>query len=125
MTKAILGAFVTAIVLKLFFFDFMVAEGHSMEPAIHDGSVLVVNKLQYGLRFPGQSEYLVRWAAPRPGEVVIFYAPSGGVAVKRIAALSEKGTLMVQGDNSLLSYDSRSYGPVPLDSTIGRVLGVR
>ena len=123
MTKAILGAFAAALVIKLFMFDFVVAEGNSMEPVIHSGSVLVINRLQYGLRFPGQPGYLVRWASPQQGDLVVFYAPSGDIAVKRCATPVKEGEFMAQGDNKSLSYDSRSYGPVSADATIGKVLG--
>jgi signal peptidase I len=125
MTKAVLGAFAAALVIKLFFFDFIIAEGNSMEPAIHSGSVLVVNRLQYGLRFPGQAGYLIRWASPQQGELVVFYTPSGDIAVKRCGDLPNKGEFMAHGDNRLQSYDSRSYGPVSTDATIGKVLGKR
>jgi signal peptidase I len=125
MAKAVLWAFLAAILIKLFLFDFIIAEGNSMEPAIRSGSVLVVNRMQYGLRFPGQQGYLVRWASPRQGEVVVFYAPSGSIAVKRCSSPEETGVFMARGDNSLKSYDSRSYGPVSADATIGKVLGRR
>jgi len=94
-----------------------------MEPTIRSGSVLVVNRMQYGLRFPGRQGYLVRWAVPKQGEIVVFYAPSGSIAVKRCNSPEETGEFMAQGDNSLRSYDSRSYGPVSADATIGKVLG--
>ena len=123
MARAILWAFLAAIIIKLFLVDFIIAEGNSMEPAIHSGSVLVINRMQYGLRFPGQEGYLVRWAQPRQGEVVVFYAPSGNIAVKRCGGADQTGVFMAQGDNSLRSYDSRSYGPVSADATIGKVLG--
>jgi signal peptidase I len=123
MTKAVLGAFAAALVIKLFLFDFVPAEGNSMEPVIHSGSVLVVNRLQYGLRFPGQREYLVRWSMPRQGDLVVFYSPLGGIAVKRCNNSTGESAFMAQGDNSLQSYDSRSYGPVSADATIGKVLG--
>jgi signal peptidase I len=123
MTKAVLGAFAVAIIIKLFIFDFIVAEGNSMEPAIHSGSVLIVNRLQYGLRFPWQQGYLVRWAAPRQGDLVVFYSPLGGIVVKRCGAVTGNGEFIAQGDNSLQSYDSRSYGAVSADSTIGKVMG--
>jgi signal peptidase I len=125
MTKAILGALAAALFIKLFLFDFIIAEGNSMEPAIHSGSVLVVNRLQYGFRLPGQSGYLLRWAAPKEGELVVFYAPSGEIAVKRCAGFAGKDEFMAEGDNSLQSYDSRSYGPVSADAAIGKVLGKR
>ena len=123
MTKAALLALITAVILKLFLFDFIIAEGNSMEPVIKSGAVLVINRLQYGLRFPGQRGYLVRWALPKAGEVVVFYTPQGELAVKRCAALTGGGDFLAEGDNSLQSYDSRSYGPVSGDSTIGKVLG--
>jgi len=125
MTKAILGAFAAALLIKLFLFDFIIVEGSSMEPALRSGSLLVVNRLQYGLRFPGQPGYIVRWAAPKEGELVVFYAPSGEIAVKRCGGLIGEGQFMAQGDNSLQSYDSRSYGPVSADAAIGKVLGKR
>ena len=125
MAKAVFLALAAAVIIKLFLFDFIIADGISMEPAIRSGTVLIVNRLQYGLRFPGQTGYLVRWAKPRQGEVVVFYTPSGGIAVKRCGSLTEKGEFMAEGDNSLQSYDSRSYGPVSADNTIGRVLGIK
>ena len=125
MAKAVFSALAAAVIIKLFLFDFIIADGISMEPSIRSGSVLVVNRLQYGLRFPGRSGYLVRWSAPKEGDVVVFYAPSGNIAVKRCRSLTEKGKFMAQGDNSLQSYDSRSYGPVSADNTIGKVLGIR
>jgi len=123
MGKAVLWAFLTAILIKMFLLDFIIAEGNSMEPAIRSGSVLVVNRMQYGLRLPGRQGYLVRWAAPKQGEVVVFYTPSGNIAVKRCDSLEQTGVFMARGDNSLKSYDSRSYGPVSADATIGKVLG--
>ena len=125
MAKPVLWAFVAAVILKLFLVDFIIAEGNSMEPAIPSGKVLVVNRLQYGFRLPGQSGYLLRWGKPREGDVVVFYAPSGSLAVKRCGVPVRDGEFMAQGDNSLHSYDSRSYGPVSTDSTIGKVLGIK
>jgi signal peptidase I len=123
MARAVLWAFLAAILIKLFLLDFIIAEVDSMEPAIRSGTVLVINRMQYGLRFPGQRGYLIRWAAPKQGEVVVFYAPTGNIAVKRCDGAEQSGVFMAQGDNSLRSYDSRSYGPVSADATIGKVLG--
>jgi signal peptidase I len=123
MAKAVLWAFLAAVLIKLFLVDFIIAEGDSMEPAIHSGSVLVINRMQCGLRFPGQQGYLVRRAEPKEGEVVVFYAPSGNIAVKRCGSQERAGVFMARGDNSPRSYDSRSYGPVSTDATIGKVLG--
>ena len=122
--KAVLGAFALALLMKLFLFDFVIAEGYSMTPAIPPGKILLVCKLVYGFRFPGSSKYLVRWANPKPDDIVVFYTPPGEVAVKRCVEFSGED-FFAAGDNSLQSYDSRSYGPVPVDNIIGKVLGIK
>jgi len=66
---------------------------------------------------------LFRWAQPKVGEVVVFYTPSGEMAVKRCTIAEENGLFFAEGDNSLASYDSRAYGPVLADKIIGKVLG--
>jgi signal peptidase I len=121
-TKPVILAIIAALVLKLFFFDFIIAQGHSMEPAIKDGSVLVVSRVAYGLQLP-TNRYLFRWGKPKIGEVVVFYTPSGEIAVKRCTIVEKDGLFYAEGDNSLASYDSRSYGFVLADKIIGKVLG--
>jgi len=125
MGKAIFAALVAAALAKLFVFDVVVADGNSMEPTIRSGDVLFVNRMSYGLRLPGRAGYVVRWADPADGDVVVFPVPSGGIAVKRSVGACEDGGFMAMGDNPRLSYDSRSFGPVSADSVIGRVMGVR
>jgi len=120
--KAVILALFTAFLIKIFFFDFMIAQGSSMEPAIKSGKVLVISRLRYGFRFPLMQRYLFRWSKPKIGEIVVFYTPSGELAVKRCIALDEGG-FIAQGDNQNVSYDSRSYGSVPIDNIIGKVLG--
>ena len=122
---ALVAALVVAMGMKLFVFDFMVAEGSSMNPAIQPGTVLVISRLRYGFRLPGSRSYLVRWAMPAPGELVVFYTPEGAVAVKRCAGVVEGEKFIALGDNGAQSFDSRSYGPVPVDSIIGKVLGIK
>ncbi|MDR2795155.1 MAG: signal peptidase I [Spirochaetaceae bacterium] len=125
ITFAILSALGAALILKLVFFDFMVAEGESMSPAINDGRVLIVNRLAYGFRPPLHKSYLWRWALPDRGNIVVFYTPLGDLAVKRCAAVLGGEHFLALGDNSLESYDSRAYGPVPLDNILGRVVGIK
>jgi signal peptidase I len=122
--RAILWAFCIAVFMKLFLFDFMIAEGHSMVPSIQPGTVLVVNKIAYGLRLPWGQRYLVRWSLPKAGDVVIFYTPQGEIAVKRCAEIMDGTMFIALGDYRLQSYDSRAYGPIPLGNIIGKVLGI-
>ena len=121
--KAFVFALITAVVLKLVLFDFIIAQGQSMEPVIGNGDVLVISRLRYGIRLPWRQKYVIRWAQPKVGEVVIFYTPTGELAVKRCTALTERDSFYAEGDNSNASYDSRSYGAVPVDNIIGKVLG--
>lgn len=123
--KAILLAFLAALFIKIFILDFVVAEGYSMQPAIQPGRILLVCRVFYGLRLPGAETYAVQWRTPRPGDVVVFRTPAGEIAVKRLAESLPGGMFFALGDNTLHSYDSRNYGPVPKYNIIGRVLGVR
>jgi signal peptidase I len=122
---AIAAAFAAAMVMKLFFFDFMIAEGRSMLPAVKPGTILVISRIAYGFRPPWSAGYLLRWSLPKAGEVVVFATPRGDIAVKRCVRVIGGGSFFALGDNSLDSYDSRSYGPVPVDHIIGKVLGVK
>ena len=150
---AVLAAFLAAIIAKCLLFDFVIVNGRSMLPAIRPGRVLLVNRLAYGLRLPGTDTYLVRWRLPREGDVVIFITPEGSTAVKRCGVVALKDgavigatpplvatplpmampseraspawTFFARGDNDLESYDSRSYGPVPADRIVGKVVGIK
>ena len=123
--KAIIGAFIAALLMKLFLLDFMIAEGHSMVPAIKPGKILLVCKVFYGIRMPGSGAYLVHWGIPGKGDVVIFYTPLGEIAVKRCGEVFPGNVFYAIGDNYDQSYDSRHYGLVPIDNIIGKVLGIK
>jgi len=123
--KAILGAFIAALVIKFFFLDIMIAEGHSMVPVIKPGAILLICKVYYGMKLPGSGAYLARWAMPKAGDVVVFYTPLGEIAVKRCGEILEGNEFFALGDNGPLSYDSRNYGPVPFNHIIGKVLGIK
>jgi len=118
---SILAAFLVFLLLRLFCFDFIITEGNSMLPSIKSGTILVVNKLSYGLKLPFDGRYLIRWGAPKKGEILVFWTPKGVIAVKRCSR-SEAGKWLALGDNAVNSYDSRSYGPLSLDSIIGKAM---
>jgi len=123
--KPVLLAVLTAVILKMFVFDFIISQGHSMEPAFTDGAVLIISRLRYGLRVPWRKErrqYLIQWAAPKTGDVIVFFTPEGKLAVKRCVRIEGK-VFFAEGDNVPASYDSRAYGPVPAENIIGKVLG--
>ncbi|GMO54172.1 MAG: signal peptidase I [Termitinemataceae bacterium] len=126
--RTIIAALFFALVIKMFFFDFTIVEGSSMQPSLKNGTVLIVNRLNYGFRPFMISRYLVHWASPQVGDVVVFFTPLGDIAVKRCSAVlheDDKIFFTALGDNSLESFDSRSYGNVPIDNLIGRALWVK
>lgn len=101
------------------FFALSVVRGESMEPTLHDGQVVLVGKgsLLFG---PIQR-----------GDIVVFHY-DGENLIKRVAALPgdvtpdgrrlEPGTIYVLGDNAPVSDDSRQFGPVPVETVIGKLL---
>ena len=123
--RAIIGAFAVAFFVKFFLLDFMVAEGHSMAPAIRPGTILFVSRLYYGLRLPWSENYVLQWRTVQEGDIVVFYTPHGDIAVKRCAETLPGEVFIAIGDNSYQSYDSRNYGPVSKNNVIGRVLRIR
>lgn len=128
-------AFSLAIVLKACAFDIMIAEGNSMSPAIESGSIILVNRLAYGLRIPFFNRYALHWQEPRRGEILVFTAPDGRIAIKRCALTHRDrdprfdspppDAIILLGDNSTASWDSRSYGPLPVSAVQGKVLNRR
>ena len=140
-----MAAFLAAVLLKVFVMDFMLAEGRSMQPVIQPGTVLLINKAAYGIRKPFIGGYFLRWSVPRAGELVVFTSPDGRNAVKRCASgpsdelgetaslyafagyapndLVPDGNFIALGDNRQESWDSGNYGFVPVDATIGKVMG--
>ena len=118
-------ALLCALIIKLLFIDLMITQGRSMLPTLHPGSLLVVNKAAFGFRIPGLGFYLFHWSNPQPGDLLVFYTPLGERAVKRCSSVNDNGTFFVRGDNDLESFDSRSYGLVPLDHILGKVVAYK
>jgi signal peptidase I len=120
-------------------------EGSSMEPSLHDGEFVVVNRLAY------------RWSQPSRGDIIVFNFPLDPQRrfIKRIIGLpgdtvsahsnhiyvngiplSEpyiaapvlytgqwvvgENEVFVLGDNRNNSSDSQNWGPLPEDEIIGR-----
>ena len=62
----------------------------SMLPTLQLGDYVLINKLRYGVRLPWRERWLVRYADPRPGDVIVFANPHDQAAdyVKRVIAVA-------------------------------------
>jgi len=88
--------------------------GASMAPALQPGDRLVVVGRPWGPP---------RW--PRPGQVVAVPDPRepSRLLVKRVRSVDTgRGTLDVAGDAPAASTDSRTFGPVPRSTVLGRAV---
>src|SRR5215510_241710 len=86
--------------------------GTSMEPALPDGSLVLVDPRAYRSR------------APQAGEVVLARHPYVRELrlVKRVAAAPCQGRVALVGDQAEHSTDSRDFGAVALGDLMGRVV---
>jgi signal peptidase I len=124
-------------------------DGFSMEPTLHNGEFVIVNKLAYKL------------GAPDIGDVIVFHYPRdpNQEYIKRVIGLSgdlvkitegkvyvndqlinepyiasppryqsewsvPENSLFVLGDNRNNSSDSHNWGPVPMENVVGKALFV-
>lgn len=92
--------------------NFQIKE-NSMEPAIKEGSTLLVSRYHYFFR------------KPKANEIVILHDPTDlkRFIIKRIKGVKEN-KIFVVGDNEKESIDSRQFGWVDKKDIVGKVIGV-
>jgi signal peptidase I len=134
------------VVLHLFVIQVSVVKGHSMEPCLHDGDRLVVDRVSYNLGDVGRGDVVILRYPRNPA--VDFVKRVVGVAGDRVAM--QGGVLFVNGqvaedygcihdlqdlpaqevppahvfvlgDNRPISCDSREFGLVPQELLKGKV----
>ena len=146
-------------VVRASFADHYRVPSGSMEPTVHVGDHVLVNKAAYGFRVPTTTTYVMRIAEPARGDVVVLEGVDDPpiVLLKRVVAVGgdvvevkdgfvfidgtlrddrahggpdfgpervPAGQVLVLGDNRGNSRDGRTFGFVPIDRVLGRVVGV-
>ncbi|MDJ0764693.1 MAG: signal peptidase I [Myxococcota bacterium] len=85
--SSILVAALIVLVARASIADHYVVPTGSMEPTVHAGDRIVVNKLAYGVRIPLTNAYLLAINQPKVGHVVVLDSPKDSkVLLKRVVA---------------------------------------
>jgi signal peptidase I len=143
--QALAIAIVLAMVIRYFVFEPFSVSGPSMLSTLHNGDLVIVNKLIYQFRAPEKGEVVVFRATPKkdyikrvialPGQVVSAqnnivrvdgrsidepYVDEGNRTADFGPVEVPPGHIFVMGDNRMNSSDSREFGPVSMDRVVGR-----
>ena len=117
-------------VLQRFFIQPFRTFGISMEPTIHDNSIVFVNKIVYKFRKPQRGEiivfrtnekpylYFMKRVIGLPGETVKNNWNIGPFKVK-------ENCVFVIGDNRKMEPEYHTFGQVAFKNILGKVMGYR
>ena len=109
LNKMPILAFVAGVMYKFLAMEPKKVIGESMEPTLISGDLVIIDKLTYVYR------------RPAIGDVIAFWMSNEKVAIKRIGEIEDQDIYVI-GDNTKVSNDSRSYGPIPREDVIGKAL---
>lgn len=101
------GAIFMILVIRWAFFEPYVIPSGSMIPTLLVHDHILVNKFSYGIRLPFSSSWLVRFDAPKRGDVIVFRSVEDDniFVVKRVVGLpgdeiqiADDGKLIINGE---------------------------
>jgi signal peptidase I len=89
LLRAVLGALAVALLFRGVVAEPFAVPGGSMAPTLLEGDVVLVSRLAYGLGLPFADRPLLKLAAPRRGDVVVFRHPRqrSDLLVRRVVGL--------------------------------------
>ena len=87
--EAIIMALILALFIRTFIVQAFKIPSGSMIPTLEIGDHILVNKLTYGVRIPFLERYLLQYATPQRGDVVVFIYPEDRSKdfIKRVIAV--------------------------------------
>lgn len=99
--------------------DWNIVPSGSMKPTILEGDAIFVDKLAYDLKVPFTTLHLARWADPRRGDIVVFYAPHNDMRmVKRVIGLPGDTVAMIN-NRLFINGQAVAYEPVAATASTG------
>ena len=104
-------ALIVALLLRGFAFQAFKIPSSSMMPTLQVGDHVLVDKLRYGFRNPLWNGWLLRFAAPAPGDVIVFVFPVDPTKdfVKRVIAV-EGEEVEIRDKHVLVDGQARDAG---------------
>lgn len=75
LLRTLLWSVVALVIIRSFIFESFKIPSSSMVPTLHIGDHIFVSKFDYGLSFPFTKFELIRWSAPKRGDVIVFLYP--------------------------------------------------
>ncbi len=146
----VLGVVVTSLILmRMFLIDWINVSGDSMLPTLHEGELLLINKvkgtsdaLEYGeiviVKYPGSDMQLVKRVIGKAGDTVeirnsvvyvngkaqneTYISPESFTDMKPVTV--DVDSIFVMGDNRNHSSDSREVGSIPNEKIVGGAICV-
>ncbi len=106
-------AIIAALVLRGFVLQPYQIPSASMVPTLLIGDHLFVTRFDYGIPTPFKESYIVRWAEPEVGDIVVFTAPpyvqvnAGEPWIKRVVAVAGQ-RISIDG-TGLMTVDDKAY----------------
>ncbi|MCQ2594440.1 MAG: signal peptidase I [Treponemataceae bacterium] len=111
-SRCLILGLLAGIFLKLFVFDIRKIEGVSMLPTLKTGSLIIENKLAYGIIKPFSSTFFVQWKEPKTDDIVL-YVQNGHVVIKRCVAVANQSMEFSEESGYILKVNGKN---IPLTS---------
>jgi len=126
LLRGFLVVLLISIVVNAYLVTLYRVNGHSMEPTLSNGQVLVINQTAYWFKQPQRNDVVIlAYAGDNTVHFVkrIIGVPGDTVTYNNAPLVLGASQYFVEGDNRDFSTDSRIYGPIDKSQILGKVIG--